>query len=144
MAEPIDLTGSITEAINGALVRGRPVAWGYIGDDDYPSLSFRGSTQVFSPTQLALWARKRDDGFAIAIAERPQVTALYFEHGGPGPILLSIKGHARVDESANDTVYANMPEGERNQDPEKKGVAIVVDVASVFAYTESGPVTMSA
>ena len=144
MPDPIDLSGGITEAINGALGRGHPVAWGYIGDDGYPSLSFRGSTQVFSPTQIAVWARKRDDGFAVAIADRPQVTALYFEHGGPGPLLLSIKGHARVDESANDTVYGNAPEGERDQDPERKGVAIVVDVKSVFAYTESGPVIMSA
>jgi hypothetical protein len=144
MAEPIDLTGSITDALTDALLRGHPVAWAYLDDDGFASLSFRGSTQVFSPTQLAVWARKRDDGLAVAIATRPQVTALYFEHGGPGPALLMLKGTARVDESANDTVYAKMPENERNQDPEKKGVAIVVDVVKVKGFGASGPFEMSA
>jgi len=137
---PIDLSGGgIQEAITDAAVRGHTVAWAYLDDDGWASLSFRGSTVVLGPTQLGVWARKRDEGLAAAVAARPQVTALYFEHGGPGPVLLTIKGLAHVDESVNDTVYSSMPEMERTQDPEKLGVAVVVDVEKVFGFGAEGP-----
>jgi len=40
-------------------------------------VSFRGSTQVLGPTELALWARKRDSGLAEAIVDRPRVSLVY-------------------------------------------------------------------
>ena len=40
----------------------------------------------------------------MAIADRPQVSLLFYETEGWGPGYLSIRGRARVDESANDAV----------------------------------------
>ena len=133
---PIDLSSdNITAAITDAAVRGHALVWSYIGDDGYASLSFRGSTVVLSPTQLGIWSRKRDEGLATGIAANPKVSGIYFEHGGPGPVLLTIKGLARVDESLNETVFSTMPEIERERDPERKGVAIVIDVEEVQGFT---------
>jgi hypothetical protein len=71
-------------------------------------------------------------GFTRAITSRPGVTLVYYGgQDGPGPMFLSIRGHARVDESIADTVWSAMIDGERQQDPDRRGVPIVIDVISV-------------
>jgi hypothetical protein len=138
MADVLDLTGEIAAAIDGAAERGHALVLGYIGDDGYAAISFRGSTQVHGPQQLAIWARKADSGFAQVIADRPQVSLLYYSPDGPGPKYLSIHGHARVTPSANEEVYAKMIEGERRQDPERKGVAVIIEVQTVNGFGADG------
>lgn len=145
MPDTLDLTGDIASAIDGALLRGHPVVLGYVGDDGYAALSFRGSTQVHGPTQLAVWARNPDDGFVKAIGKRPQVSLLYLGGGdGPGPRMLSFHGLAHVDPSANDAVYAAMVQGERDRDPNRNGVAVVIDVQSVRGAGADGPFELTA
>ena len=139
MADTLDLTGDIAAAIDSAAERGHAASLGYIDDDGYPAVSFRGSTRVYGPQQLAIWARKPDDGFARAIASRPQVSLVYYGPGGPGPMYLVFRGRAHVDPSVNDAVYARIPEGERQQDPDKQGVAVIVDVESVQGFAADGP-----
>ena len=77
------------------------------------------------------------------IAERPKVSLLFYEADGPGPRYLSFQGRARVDPSANETVYAGMIEGERNQDPQRHGVAVIIDVDSVRGFGANGPFQMA-
>jgi hypothetical protein len=144
MADQLDLTGDIAAGIDGAAARGHALVIGYLDDDDYAAVSFRGSTQVHSATQLAFWARKTNEGLVRAIEQRPQVTFLFYEADGPGPTYLSIRGRARVDASANDKVYAAMIEGERKQDPDRGGVAVIVDVESVRGFGGDGPFSMGA
>jgi general stress protein 26 len=138
MPDSLDLTGDIAAAVDGAASRGAALALAYVREDGSPSVSFRGSTQVHSPTELAVWARKRDSGLARAIEERPQVSLVYYGPGGPGPMFLSIEGHARVAPEANDQVWAAMIEGERGQDPERNGVAVVIEVDTVNGAGEHG------
>ena len=85
MAE-LNLTEDIAEAIDGAAERGPALVLGYVADDGTASLSFRGSTQVHSKDQLAIWVRKRDDGVAKAIQARPRGLAhlLFTRHSRPG------------------------------------------------------------
>jgi hypothetical protein len=142
MADPLDLTGDVAAAVDGAAARGSALVLGYVGDDGFPAISFRGSTQVRGPQQLAVWARKRDDGLARVIAERPQVSLLYYAADGPGPKYLSFQGRARVEPSANGEVYEAMIEGEQRQDPERNGVAVVIDVDSVNGFGADGPFRM--
>jgi hypothetical protein len=99
MADRLDLTGEIASAVDGAALRGHTLALAYLGDDGYPSVSFRGSTHVHGPEQLAIWARKADDGLAKVIAEQ-------------------------------------------GQDPERKGVAVLIDVESVSGFGAEGPFLM--
>jgi hypothetical protein len=142
MTDTLDLTGEIAEAIDGAVLRGHAVVVGYVDDAGYASMSYRGSTQVYGPQQLALWARKRSDGLVAAIAERPKVSLLYYDRQGPGAKYLSIRGVAHVDESASDAVYERMVEPEQGQDPDRKGVAVIVDVESVNGLGAHGPLSM--
>ena len=138
MPEPVNLTGEIAAAIDGAALRGHPLAVAYVRDDGGPSVSFRGSTYVHGPTELAIWARKRDSGLAAAVVERPRVSLVFFEMDGPGARYLAIEGHARVVPELDQEVYDAIVELERQQDPERQGVAVIVDVDSVAGAGENG------
>jgi hypothetical protein len=143
MADKLELNGEIAGAIDTAASRGRLVALGYVDEHGDASVSFRGSTHVHGSQQLAIWVRKADEGFAKAIAAHPQVSLVYYSPGGgPGPRYLSFKGRAHVDSSANDEVYSAIIEGERQQDPDRKGVAVIIDVDSVNGFADSGPFRM--
>ena len=131
MSDPVNLTGEIASAIDGAALRGHPLAVAFVRDDGSPSVSFRGGTYVHSATELAIWVRKHDSGLAVAIAERPRVSFVFFEMDGPGARYLAIEGRARVAPDLDQEVYDGIIDRERQQDPERKGVAVIVDVDSV-------------
>ena len=136
----IDLTGDIQNVIDGALERaGRAPAIGYIDQDGYPQVAYRGSTHVISTNQLALWTRNPADGMATALAANPKVTVAFFDPAG-SPMLLSMRGSARVDASRNDEVYAGIGGAEQGYDPDKGGVAIIVDVETVRGFGHEGPI----
>lgn len=136
----IDLTGPIQNVIDGALERaGRAPAIGYIDQDGYPAVSHRGSTHVISPTQLAIWTRNPNDGLATGIAANPKVTVAFFDPAG-NPLMLSMRGSARVDASRNDEVYAGIGAAEQGYDPDKGGVAVIIDVETVRGFGADGPV----
>jgi hypothetical protein len=139
MSKPLDLTtADIPAAVDGATPRGHTLVLGYVGEDGNPVVSFRGSTHIHGPQELAIWARKKDDGFARAIARNPNVGLVYYDADGPGPIFLSFVGRARVDASASDAVYEAMYEGERQYDAERLGVAVIIDVDEVKVLDASG------
>jgi hypothetical protein len=145
MADKLDLAGEIAEAIDGAALRGKTAVLGYVGDDGYAAISFRGSLQVHGPTQLAFWSRKAEGGVVAAIGADPKVSVLYYGGpDGPGPMFLSFHGLAHVDPDADETVYGGMIEGERNQDPDRGGVAVVIDVQSVEGFGADGGFQQSA
>jgi hypothetical protein len=138
MPDTIDLTGDIAAAIDGAVTRGATPTLAYVRPDGSPAVSFRGSTQVHGPKNLAIWARKPDDGLAAAIAENPRVAIAYFSPDGPGARFLSIEGRARVAPEANDEVFAGMVELEQQFDAERNGVAVVIEVDSVSGAGADG------
>jgi hypothetical protein len=131
MADEIDLTGDI--------LRGHPLVVGYVDSAGNPSLSFRGSALVYAVDQIAIWARDRDRGLAAEIVNRPEVALVYFGNlEGPGAHFLSIRGRAHVEPSANTAVYDSMVASERGRDPEKAGVAVIIDVDSVSGIGPEG------
>lgn len=138
MADKLDLTTDIAEALDSAAARGRAPVLGYVDEQGNASVSFRGSTHVHGPQQLAIWARKRDEGLASAIARHPQVSVTYFSPDGPGPRHVLLTGTARVEESASDGVYATMFAAERDYDAERNGVAVIIEVDSVQGRRDSG------
>jgi hypothetical protein len=138
MPDTLDLTGDIAAAIDGAALRGATLALAYVREDGSPSVSFRGSTQVHGPAELAIWARKRDSGLASAIDKESRVSLVYYGPDGPGPLFLSIDGRARVAPELNENVWTAMFEGERQQDPDRQGVAILIEVDNVAGAGREG------
>jgi hypothetical protein len=137
----IQLDDDTREAINGAFAARNFVVLGYVGDEGAPHLSFRGSTQVFGPDQLAIWVRNPDGGLVRAVRTRPKVSLLY--RSSEPRRILTFTGRGRVEPGANDVVYANAHPAERDRDPEKKGVALIVDLDDVSGFGPSGPIRMT-
>ena len=138
MSSTLALTGDIADAINGAKERNRALALSYIDDEGYPSVSYRGGTFVLDDTRVAIWVRKRDGGLLKALADRPKVAMAYHNSEAEGVKLLTLKGSARVDESVADEVYSSIHESERAQDPDRKGIPVVIDVDSVKGFGPGG------
>ena len=125
----LEISDHVAQAVNGAYAAGRPIVISYVNADGYPSLSTRGSIHVHGPDQLALWARNPEGGLQKAIATDPKVGLIAFN---TDPFtLLFFTGRARVDTSQNDAVWEKIPDGEKGQDPERKGSAVIIDLDSI-------------
>lgn len=135
----LDLTGDIASALDGAVLDGKTPVVAYVKADGSPSLSFRGSVFVLGPQQIGFWSRTVDTGLPAEVAERPAVSILYYSAGTrPGPPYLTIKGRAKADAAQNDAVWEGMVEAERERDPERKGIAVIVDVDQVDGMGPDG------
>jgi hypothetical protein len=139
---PLALEGEIAEAVDNAYDDGRPVVLGYVDADGRPRLSFRGSTQVFDRERLAVWARNPEGGLPLALAERPHVCLIY-RNPSPRRIYV-VYGRARVvtDPEVGRRVYDRSTRAERDRDPERLGVAVLIDVDRVEGVTDDGPFLM--
>ncbi|MCH8939843.1 MAG: pyridoxamine 5'-phosphate oxidase family protein [Chloroflexi bacterium] len=140
-ATPIKLTEAMVDALANALENGTPTIAAYVNEHGQPSMSTRGTTQVFSDNEIALWARSRDTGMAKAVKQNPLVSVFYYAHmGKPASGSLQFQGRARVeeDQAICDRVYEGSPALEQRADPERKGIAIIIEldkVSGLFART---------
>ena len=138
---PLVLTPEIKELVNNGLTSGNPLALAVVTPDNRPSLSFRGSTQVYSDDQLGLWVRNTSGGTIEAIRNNPNVALIYRSATTP---LLQFQGRARIasDAAERARVFENSPERERTADPERKGNAIIIDldkVEGILKFGAQGP-----
>jgi len=132
----IVLTDEMKGAVNAAFADGFPIIASSVDADGQPSLQFFGSAQVYDDDQLAVWARNPEGGFLRRIAANPHVAMLY---RNPGQRLSwQFHGRARVVEDAavRDVIYDRADERERNIDPERAGIAVVIDLDRVIARGE--------
>jgi hypothetical protein len=139
---PLHLTDEIKEQIKGAFdaAKGVAVIVAYVDDAGSPHLSLRGTTQAYSDDQLAVWNRDRSGGMTKAITANPNVGAFF--RSATNGMIYQFAGRARIDESANATVYDNSPVEEQNADPRRKGVAVIIDLDRVEGLGLAGRFTM--
>ncbi len=128
----INFTPEMREAVNNAMTDGVPVVVAYVDAEDQPQLSFRGSTQVYSDDQLAIWVRNPGGGLLSGIVARPKVAMLY--RNPKTRLAWLFHGMARRDDhpAVRKTVYDNTAEPERNLDPDRNGVAVIIDIDRVI------------
>jgi hypothetical protein len=75
-ATAIELTEGMVDALNNAMDNGTSTIAAYVNEYGQPSMSARGTTQVFSDNEIAMWARSRDTGMAKAIQQNANVFRL--------------------------------------------------------------------
>jgi hypothetical protein len=140
-ATPIELDTTIAEVIDTAASRGVAAAVAYVDHSGRPQLSPRGTVQVHSRDQLALWARS--PGMPDALAANPNVAVLYQDLANR--TLYQFAGQARrVDDAPErDRIFDNSPPDEQARDPERTGAAIVIDVDTVRGLGPAGMVIMT-
>jgi len=129
---PIQITEEMQAAINNAIADKSPIIVSSVDATGQPSLSFRGSIQTHSDTQLAMWIRNQDGGILKSIAANPKIALMY--RNPETRVSYMMHAEARRDDSdaVKQAVYDAAPEVERNADPEKKGTAVILDLVRVI------------
>ena len=128
--------------VNGALANGTPIVLAYTDETGAPSLSLRGSTQVYSPTQLCIWARSAEGGLPRALARNDQVSLLYRESKTRSTLIFRGRARVATDEATRRRVYEMVPEVEQNHDPDRRGAAVLIEVERIQGGTVYGGVRM--
>jgi hypothetical protein len=130
--------------INGALANGTPMSVSYVDESGQPVLSLRGSTQVYSDTQLCIWVRNAEGGIIKAMRSNPKIALLYRDSKTRSTLIIQGRGHVETGEDVRNRVYELAPEVEQNHDVARKGAALIIDVVSLQGTTVRGPVRFSA
>jgi hypothetical protein len=141
----LKLFPELKKTVNTALEHGRMISVAYVSPDGQPELSFRGSVQAYSDTQLAIWVRNPEGGILKAVTSgRPHIALLYGELGAQSKAFVTFRGRGHIDssESVRRKVYDDSPTIERDMDKDRKGVALIIDLDSVDGFYAGSPLKM--
>jgi general stress protein 26 len=139
--EPTDtIPDSARGLINGALANNTPICVAYVDENGIPHMSLRGSTQVFSPTQLSIWARQKDSGIATAIQKNPNVGLLYRDSNTRSTLVIQGRAHVETDPEIAERVWNSIQDVEQKHETRESGCAIIIDVVSMAGGTPKGGV----
>jgi hypothetical protein len=130
----LKLPAALKETVNTALERGKMISVAYVSSEGRPELSFRGSVQAYSDSQLAIWVRNPEGGILKAVTSgHPYIALLYGELGAQSKAFVTFRGRGHVEssESVRRKVYDDSPKGERDMDKDRKGAALIIDLDSV-------------
>ncbi len=128
--------------INSALANGTPIVVAYTGEDGSPQLSLRGSTVVYSPTQLAIWLRSAEGGLNRAMATNPKISMLYRDSRTRSTLIIKGTGRIENDPAIRDEIFDLTPEVEQMHDPDRNGAALIIDLTEVRGGTPRGEVNV--
>ena len=93
---------------------------------------------AFSPTQLAIWVRNGEGGLPRALNANPEMSVLYWDGATRSAITFQGRGQLASDEQTRNRVFERMPEQEQNHDPERNGVALIIEVSEMVAWGPQG------
>jgi hypothetical protein len=135
------IPGFVKAIVDPARMNNAPLTAAYTGEDGAPVLSFRGSVQVYSPTQLSMWLRNAEGAMVRALAKDPRMALSYFDQSGTW-LMFEGRGYVVEDAAVKRHVFDLLPEVERNHDPDCHGAALIVEVDHMEASTAWGRATM--
>jgi hypothetical protein len=141
----LEIAETVGARLANALMSGHPAAIAYIGADNRPRISHRGSLQRLNERQLAIWARNAKGGLVEAMTTSPSVAVLFSDFSDYSRRILFNcvgRGHVEPDEGVRRAVYESAPELERGADPGRLGVAVVIDVDEISGYVEGEYIQM--
>jgi hypothetical protein len=137
--DQVALTPALKQMVKDALVERHPMLLSYVGLAGGPILSFRGSTQAFSDDQLALWIRKPEGNFIQSIRRNPQVALMYRNEDTKATYQFQGRARVSADETERGRVFESAPKAERDHDPDRRGVAVIIDLDRIEGYAGLGP-----
>jgi len=141
----LKLSPELKDVVNNALSRGRMLSVAYVSAEGRPELSFRGSLQAYSDTQLAIWVRNPEGGIVKAVSSgHPHISLLYGELSPQSKAFVTFRGrgHIETSDAARRKVYESSHELERNLDKDRKGVPLIIDLDSVEGFFGGAPLKM--
>ncbi len=141
MNETDKLPDFVKTRINNALANDTPLSVSYVDESGRPHLSLRGSTQVFSDSQLAIWVRGQT-GLAAAVQKNPNISLLYRDNPTRSTLIFMGRAHIDPREEVRRKVFQTAPEVEQNHETWTTGVAVIIDLDQVDGATPEGRVKM--
>ena len=114
--------------INSALFNNTPICVAYVDENGQPVQTLRGSTCVFSPTQLGIWLRNAEGGLTRALAKDNKLSLLYRDSNSRSTVIIQGRGHIETDPEVRRRLYELTPEVEQLHDPQRKGAALIIDI----------------
>src|SRR5262245_39986846 len=131
----LKLSDEMKKAVNTAFERKKPIVISYI-ENGAPKLSFRGSTQAYSDTALAIWVRMPDGPILDGVKKNPAVALIYGDFRTDGRDFMIFRGKARIDKSepARKRVFEAAHVYEQGQDKDRKGNAMIIELDSVEGF----------
>ncbi len=141
--EPTDtIPDAARGLINSALMNDTPICVAYVDEDGVPNLSLRGSTQVYSPTQLSIWVRQKGGGMSKALAKNPSMGLLYRDSKTRSTLVVKGKGRIEEDPEIVAKVWNSIQDVEQKHETRESGCALIIDVESLTGGTPKGGVRM--
>jgi hypothetical protein len=134
----IELDKEVAERIAGAIESGNVLTAAYVEISGKPHLSFYGSTHVHGPDQLAIWVRKPDSELLKTLPTNPHMAFLYGDVSDR--VYYTFEGKGRVSEDQRERIYDEMHPIERQFDPDRNGVAVIVDLDRFTTFSKAGKV----
>ena len=132
----LSLSEDMQRAVNTAFETLKPIVVSYVDENGAPQLSFRGSTQAYSDTQLAIWVRNPEGRILESIEKNPAIALLYGSFEPTARAFMIFRGRARVDgsDAVRRHVYEHAHAFERDKDKDRKGSALIIDLDSVEGF----------
>lgn len=138
-ASELKIPADLKTRIDTALKERHPIMITYVDETGQPNLTFRGSTQVFSDTQLAIWVRNGNGKMIRSIQKNPKVALMYRDEDAKATYLFQGRAHVDASEAARKKVYDTMAQVERDHDFAHLGVAMIIDLDLVEGYGGLSP-----
>ena len=132
----LKLSADMKKAVDTAFESLKPIVVSYVDESGAPQLSFRGSTQAYSDTQLAIWVRNPEGRILESITKNPAMALIYGSFDPTARAFMIFRGRARIDSSdaVRQQIYERAHAFERGQDKDRKGIALVIDLDSVDGF----------
>jgi hypothetical protein len=132
----LKLSADMKKVVDTAFESLKPIVVSYVDESGAPQLSFRGSTQAYSDTQLAIWVRNPEGRILESITKNPAMALIYGSFEPTARAFMIFRGRARIEssEAARRQIYEHAHAFERGQDKDRKGIALDIDLDSVAGF----------
>src|SRR5262249_32705010 len=105
--------------------------------------SLRGSTQVYSGTQLSIWVRHATGGMATTLRKNPLMSLMYRDPPARTSLTFEGTAHFSDDPEVRNRIFDLSPEAEQKHDLARTGAALFIDTPRLPGQTPGGAVRMS-
>ena len=129
----------IRSAIDRALANGTPMVLAYVDDEGAPSLSLRGSVQVWNDGELCAWLRDAASGLIRAVNAKRPLSLLYRDSSTRTTLVIRGRGTIVADPETREQIYRQIPEVEQTRRA-KRGAGLVIRIERIAGTHPSGPI----
>ena len=130
----LSLTNEMKELFNKSLIEKYPGIIATSSLDGIPHMALKGSLIVFDEKRISFW--DRTFGLTIShIEKNPNVMVLIRNNNTKVGWRFFGKATLVNDDDLTSSIWDKTPQAEKDRDPDKKGVAVIVDIEYILPFT---------